>query len=218
MPDIVDLIRANVRQAERHAKEILSDPRTVVLDTETTGLVDGSYVCDIAVIARGRTLFNTLVNPQVAIPADASRIHGIYDRDVKHAPTFEELWHDGLEAVLRERRVVIYNARYDLKIIRNEIDRLSEPPKQPFNVRTDDAMLLYQQWYFGGVGRSGKNQTRLVNPHCDSPKCIADVEEHAKAGAHRAYADCKATVSRLRMIAHTCWLHDHYRLPAKGSR
>jgi DNA polymerase-3 subunit epsilon len=32
-----------------------------------------------------------LVNPGVPIPAEASAIHGIYDEDVKDAPTFEEL-------------------------------------------------------------------------------------------------------------------------------
>lgn len=211
MPDIVDLIRANVRHAQRQAKEILADPKTVVLDTETTGLVDGSYICDIAVIARGRSVFNTLVNPLVRIPKEASLIHGIYDKDVATAPTFTDLWESGLEEVLRERRVVIYNAAYDLRILRNEVLRLAEPPLTPFNIRTDDAMKIYQDWYFGGVGRSGRNQTRLVNPHCDAPKCIADVEKHAKDGAHRAYADCKATVTRLQMVANTCWLHDHYR-------
>src|SRR5690348_17099395 len=104
MPDVVDLIRANVRHAKTLAKEILADPDTCVLDTETTGLVDGSYICDIAVIAKGTTLLNTLVNPGIHIPEGASAIHGIYDRDVKDAPTFEDIWGD-LEEILRNKRV-----------------------------------------------------------------------------------------------------------------
>ncbi len=211
MPDIVDLIRATVKHAQHTAKEILADPDTVVLDTETTGLVDGSFVCDIAVIARGRSLYNTLVNPLVHIPAEASAIHGIYDRDVKDAPTFEGLWHSGLAELLRTKRVVIYNVPYDLRIIANEARRFTETHPEQFHIRTEDALKLYQDWYFGGVGRSGKGQTRLVTAHCDAPKCTEAVKRHAQAGAHRAYADCLATVERLKIIANTCWLHEHYR-------
>lgn len=207
MADIVDLIRANVRHSRKLAKEILADPDTCILDTETTGLVDGSYICDIAVIARGTTLINTLINPGVHIPGEASAIHGIYDRDVKDAPTFEDVWGD-LEDILRERRIVIYNSSYDLRIIANEWHRAEI---KPFNVRSDDALALYQQWYFGGVGRSGRGQTKLTTAHCDSPKCVAAVRAHASEGSHRAFADCKATVARLRMIAETCWIDDHMR-------
>jgi DNA polymerase III epsilon subunit-like protein len=208
MADLVDLIRANVRQSRRLAKEILDDPLTAVLDTETTGL-NNAFIVDLAVIARGKTLINTLIDPGMHIPEDSSRIHGIYDKDVKGKPTFAEVWPE-FEAILRKNRIVIYTASYDLRVISNDISRLETPPKPPFNPRVDDAMVLYQTWYFGGVGRSGKNQTKLVNAHCDSPACVADAEHHAKS-AHRAYADCLATVRRLKMIADTCWLEDHYR-------
>jgi DNA polymerase III subunit epsilon len=205
--DIVDLIRANVRRAERQAREILNDPDTVVLDCESTGL-RGAYMVDLAVIAKGKTLINTLIDPLVAIPEEASAIHGIFDSDVKDAPAFGDVWVDGLSDILRTKRIVIYNAPYDIGVIKNELRRIEYTPN--FRIRVDDAMTLYQSWYFGGVGRSGKNQTRLVNPHCDAPACIAEAEKHAKA-AHRAYADCQATVRRLKMMAETCWLHDHTR-------
>lgn len=215
MPDLVDKLRATVRHAQQEARDILNDPDTVVLDTETTGL-DGAFIVDLAIIRRGGTVFNTLVNPQIHIPADASRIHGIYDRDVKKAPTFDKLWDDGLEDVLRNRRIVIYNAPYDMGVIRNEIVRLGVGRSSDvLTVRTEDALRLYQTWYFGGLGSSARGQTKLTTAHCDSPKCVADVESHAKSGAHRAYADCHATVERLRMIASSCWLHDHHRKVGK---
>lgn len=207
--DLVDLLRSNVRGAQKLSKKILADPDTVILDTETTGLASGSYICDIAVIKRGETLFNTLVNPGVHIPQGASEIHGIYDEDVVDAPDFEEIWHGGLSEILRTKRVVIYNASYDLGVIRDEVVRLGE--KIPFKVHAEDALRLYQDWYFGGVGRSGKGQTKLTTPHCDAPACVEAVTAHAKAGAHRAYADCLATVSRLQIMATTCWLEDHWR-------
>ena len=213
MADLVDLIRASVKTAQREAKSILADPTTIVLDTETTGL-NGAYIVDLAVIARGKTLINTLVNPGMHIPSGASEIHGIYDDDVKNAPTFDDIW-PKFEKLLRKSRVVIYNAPYDLRVIRNEITRLDSELKSPLNIKVEDALTLYSQWYFGGVGRSGKNQTRLVNPHCDAPKCQEAVKKHASDGAHRAYADCLATVERLRMIANTCWLEEHYKRGTK---
>lgn len=209
MADIVDLIRANVRRARLLAKEILNDPDTVILDTETTGL-SGAYIVDLAVIRKGETLFNTLVNPQVPIPADASKIHGIYARHVKKAPTFAEVWSDGFDKVLRKKRIVIYNAPYDVGVIQNELIRL-DLGNGTIPIRTEDALSLYQQWYFGGVARPARGQTKLVTAHCDAPACVAAVQAHAQAGAHRAYADCQATVTRLRMIAETNWIDDHFR-------
>lgn len=206
MTDLVDVLRANVKQARRQARDILADPKTVVLDTETTGLVDGSYICDLAIIARGKTLVNTLVNPQVHIPEEASRIHGIYDKDVADAPTFEKLWPE-VEPLLRRSRVVIYNVQYDMRIIGNEVTRMGEPT---FRVTTDDALEIYQRWYFGGIGRSSKGQTKLTTPHCDAPACQLAVAVHS-GNAHRAYYDCLATVERLKMIANTCWLNAHYK-------
>lgn len=73
-------------------------------DLETTGVnVASDRIVEIAILkvlpdgriekrpdpALGKT--RLLVNPGVPIPAEASAIHGIYDEDVKDAPTFEEL-------------------------------------------------------------------------------------------------------------------------------
>lgn len=73
-------------------------------DLETTGVnVASDRIVEIAILkvlpdgriekrpdpSLGKT--RLLVNPGVPIPAEASAIHGIYDEDVKDAPTFEEL-------------------------------------------------------------------------------------------------------------------------------
>lgn len=206
MADLIDKLRATIRHSRQQAREILADPLTAVLDTETTGL-DGAFICDLAVISKGRTIFNTLVNPGVPIPAGASAIHGIFDDDVRDAPTFQDLW-PKLRSTLKRNRIVIYNAPYDLRVLGNETERLGvELPR----VNCDDALALYQAWYFGGIGRSGRGQTKLTTPHCDSPACLEAANKHVSSGAHRAFADCRATVERLRMIAHTNWLDDHYR-------
>jgi DNA polymerase III epsilon subunit-like protein len=208
MSDIVTRLRENVLKAQQQAKDILEDPNVVILDTETTGL-HNAFICDLAAIERGpkghNVIFNTLLNPKVRIPPDAERIHGISNAAVSSAPTFTDIW-PKFEPMIRNRRIVAYNARYDLRIIHNEIDRVD--PKLNIKVEYDCAMEIYQLWCFGGLVRSQKNQTRLVDPHCTRPECQRFAEDHKKA-AHRAYADVRATVKRLQMVANTCWFHDH---------
>jgi DNA polymerase III epsilon subunit-like protein len=50
------------------------------------------------------------------MPPDATRVHHITDAMVSTAPTWPELWPQ-LEALLAERRVAIYNAEYDLRLM-----------------------------------------------------------------------------------------------------
>ena len=55
----------------------------VILDTETTGLGYSDKIVEIGVIdLDGNELVNTLVNPQMEIPMEASCIHYIWDSDV----------------------------------------------------------------------------------------------------------------------------------------
>lgn len=90
----------------------------VILDTETTGL-GLDYVVQIAVVKPdGSTLLDMLVNPGVEIPKEASKIHGIYDRHVQGAATWDVVV-QVLSRLLPGRNVFIYNADYDLKIMRN---------------------------------------------------------------------------------------------------
>lgn len=68
----------------------------VVFDLETTGtnvvkdrIVEYSFV---KVMPDGEIIKNTLkINPERPIPLETSLIHGIYDKDVKDAPTFKSV-------------------------------------------------------------------------------------------------------------------------------
>lgn len=73
----------------------LKNPLTF-FDLETTGIntikdriVELSFV---KVMPDGETKIKTLkINPTVPIPEEISRIHGIYDKDVKDSPTFKSI-------------------------------------------------------------------------------------------------------------------------------
>ena len=111
------------------AREAVRDPSTVFLDTETTGLDARAEIVDIAVVDRdGRVLLDTLVRPLRVIPADASAIHGIRDHHVADAPGWEEVFRE-VSTMLRDRRVIVYNASYDRRIIHQccEAQRLAPP-------------------------------------------------------------------------------------------
>lgn len=93
----------------------------VVLDTETTGLESNAEACSIAIVAKDNTiLLNSLVRPCAPIPSAASRIHSITDAQVKDAPTILDL-EEQLIAALQGRPVVVYNAEFDARILRQSL-------------------------------------------------------------------------------------------------
>lgn len=100
---------------------------TFFLDTETTGLnaaVD--RIVELAIVHEsGQIAFDSLINPQIAIPYRASRVHGISDFMVEESPTFDSIWMQ-VEQILRGNRVVIYNASFDKKFFPNQLDNAAE--------------------------------------------------------------------------------------------
>jgi DNA polymerase-3 subunit epsilon len=95
--------------------EIAKQP--VYLDTETTGLNNADQIVEIGVIdATGGVLFESLVRPIGKIPIEATRIHGITETMVKTAPTWPEVWPQ-VEAILSGRRIGIYNADFDVRLM-----------------------------------------------------------------------------------------------------
>lgn len=95
--------------------------RYAVIDLETTGFSaahDG--VVEMAcVLIQERVIvdtWSTLVNPGRPIPSHATRVHGITDRDVAHAPSFE-LAQRRLHRMCRGSTVVAHNASFDLAFL-----------------------------------------------------------------------------------------------------
>lgn len=90
----------------------------VIMDTETTGLTHDDEIVEIAIISgHGETILHSIVKPTKRIPYDAVMIHGIDDKRVRHAPSWSDI-NDAVIKVLRGKTVAIYNADYDLRLIR----------------------------------------------------------------------------------------------------
>lgn len=106
----------------------LRELRFVVLDFETTGLEPrrGDRACEVALVkvegGEVRTIFKTLLNPGVPIPADATSIHGITDEMVAKKPTLEEVLPEIL-GHLEGAVLAAYNAPFELGFIKVALER-----------------------------------------------------------------------------------------------
>jgi DNA polymerase-3 subunit epsilon len=102
-----------------------------IVDLETTGLIAGhDRVIEIAVLKihpnGKRTRYCSRVNPEMRIPPEASKIHGIRDRDVKSKPTFEKIV-PKLTRLLQSCDLAGFNiVRFDLPILREEFRRVGK--------------------------------------------------------------------------------------------
>jgi len=107
--------------------------REIVLDTETTGLdpEDGHRIVEIGAvelinhIATGRVL-HLYINPERDMPEDAFAIHGISTEFLSDKPTFADIVDEFLEFI-GDARLVIHNARFDIKFLDYELRRCGRP-------------------------------------------------------------------------------------------
>jgi DNA polymerase III epsilon subunit-like protein len=158
---------------EAWAREVLADPRTAVLDTETTGR--RGYTCELSVYDGERFLIDTLVNPLAPIEPGAQRVHGLTAADLAAAPGFGQVW-PALEGILATRRIIVWNADFDSAVIRRELARLAVTTPA---LDWEDAMRHYSDW------QAGMDDARFVRLN----------------GGHRAGEECKAVFGRLREMA-----------------
>ena len=85
-----------------------------IFDLETTGLnITKDRIVEIAVIKinvdGSEESYSKRVNPEMPIPLETSMIHGIYDEDIKDAPTFATIA-DELVAFLGDADLGGYNS------------------------------------------------------------------------------------------------------------
>lgn len=126
----------------------LSDITIVVFDTETTGFSptkDRIVEIGAIKIRNGEIVEERdwLINPQQAIPARVTKVHGISDAMVKDKPTFDKVYEE-FQAFVGDAILVAHNARFDVDMMRGEVERagLATPPNVVI-----DSLKLFRKWY-----------------------------------------------------------------------
>jgi DNA polymerase-3 subunit epsilon len=134
------------KDAIEKAKQFINQ-EPVYVDTETTGTGPNDTIIEIAVIdSNSKVLIDTLVKPVGKIQPDAFRVHGITDKIVADAPRWIDVWQQ-VEAVLSNKAVGIYNAEFDLRMMKQSHTsswmKWEYPPgMEPFCI-----MKLYAQFH-----------------------------------------------------------------------
>lgn len=156
----------------------------LILDTETTSF--NGYVVQVGMVnASGKVLIDSLVNPLAPIEAGALAVHGISPAHVKDAPTFAAI-HTYLAKTLPGRKVLVYNVKFDTRILGNEHQRLGcpiDPYGNLYGALWLDVMVPYAN-FVGERDQYGKCKWQKL-----------------PAGDHSAVGDCQATLKILREMA-----------------
>ncbi len=167
------------------ARQILADESAVILDTETTGLDNTAEIIELSIInSQGHTLLDTLIKPKGKIPLDAYEIHGIGTATVKDAPIWPGI-DEPLHTILQNAsRIIIYNAGYDMRLIRQTRALYNLPPLDIPPQKFECAMKRYAEFF--GDWRGQRRGFRW---------------QPLTGGDHRALGDCRATLKVLQKMA-----------------
>jgi DNA polymerase III epsilon subunit-like protein len=182
---------ANSKVIQR-ARQILEyDP--LFIDTETTGTASSDVVLEIGVVdSGGKVVFESLVKPGIPIPPDSTAVHGITEARVADALTWKEVW-PSLEPLLRDRLVGMYNAEFDLRMIKQTHNRYwldwSLDDRRFFCV-----MKLYAAFY----GEMNPRGTGYRFHKLEAAGAAAGID---LPNSHRAVDDARLTAALFQYIA-----------------
>jgi len=156
-----------------------------IFDLETTGVNTATdRIVEIAIIRvepDGAEITKTWrVNPEMPIPGEASKIHGIYDEDVADAPTFKEISNNVFD-LIKDADLAGFNSnRFDVPLLAEELLRVGID----FDLKTNNLIDIQNIFH----KMEPRNLTAAYRFYCDGDL----------TNAHSAEADTKATYEILK--------------------
>jgi len=178
-----NMMENDQEMATQWARSLLEREDWIILDTETTGLSQIDEIIQIAIIAPdGSMLLDTLVRPKQPISAEATAVHGLTNATLEEAPSFREIY-DQFKAVISGKTMVIYNAPFDLRLIKQTIKTHHLSPIEIDPEQIECAMLKYSAWK-GEIWTHGNYKWQKL-----------------PGGDHTALGDCKATLDLIKKMA-----------------
>lgn len=175
---VVELLEGSVRPEPVIPK---MDRPLCSWDTETTGIDsvnDRLVQLGVTVLYPDgtRKRWQTLINPEMPIPKEASDIHGITDEMVKDAPKFHDIAASFVGG-LRGKDMLVFNGRgLDIPLVDTELRRAGLKLDLS-GVRIVDAFRIFQE-------REPRNLEACVERYCGRPH----------RGAHGAQVDSEETL------------------------
>lgn len=151
-----------------------------ILDFETTGLDAnaGDRVVEVGVVLfdQGEVTerWGALVDPQMPLPADTTRITGIEQSDLEGAPAFEDVA-DELLRLLKDRILVAYNAAFDREFLVHELSLCGRA--LPGGSQWLDPLVFAKELQKGqGKMKLGIVAKRLGVPLEEAHRAVSDAE------------------------------------------
>jgi DNA polymerase III epsilon subunit-like protein len=162
--------------------------KPVYLDTETTGTGPNDSIVEISIIDfDGSVLVDQLVKPVGTISPDASAIHGITNAMVRDAPRWEAVWPE-VEAALEKRVVGIYNADFDIRMMKQTHQKNWLQWRNPEGTQFFCIMKLYAQFYGQWNNRRGGYRWQSLDAAGKQSKIPLPNSHRAKDDTHLTLA------------------------------
>lgn len=165
----------------------------IFIDTETTGFSPDDVVIEIGVVnLEGETLFESLYKPSIPIPDGAIAVHGITETMVANAPSWKDTWPD-LRSILEGRFVGMYNAEFDLRMIKQTHERYWLD--WPMDDRRFFCMMKLYAAFYGQASARGRgyrfHKLEAAGAACGIPL----------PNSHRAVDDARLTAALFKYLA-----------------
>lgn len=126
--------------------------RKVTLDIETTGLdpLEGHKIIEIGCVElinnfpTGKT-WQSYINPNRNIPQDAYEVHGLTEEFLGNKPFFTDIIKSFTDFI-KESKLIIHNAKFDLNFINYELEALK---LDPINLEVIDTIDIARSLFPG---------------------------------------------------------------------
>ena len=126
--------------------------KEIILDTETTGLSvkDGHRVVEVGCIelenlVATKNNFHYLLNPERKVSEKALEVHGYTDKFLSDKKKFKDIVDEFL-SFIKDKRLIIHNAEFDLAHLNNELKILG---KEPIKNEVVDTLVLARDKFPG---------------------------------------------------------------------
>lgn len=177
-------------KAKQWATERLSDPNTVILDVETTGIPSkdpNTEIVQLSIInVAARPVLTMMLKPAQPMSAEVQSIHGITNEMVQDKPFFLQVAKI-ISKYLEGKHIIAYNADFDISLLLSLYDRYKEP--RPVFAGASCAMDQYSAW----VGEPSKK-----NPGEFKWQKLPNL---SGMPSHDALADCLSTLKVMQKMS-----------------